>query len=194
MKYLMLFESFLEGGYEPLYRYTPKFFEDEMIHDRMIRRIPCDEKSRERHEDGYKAKSCICLTRSPEYSEYRCVRLKFDQNKLRIDGYKPKPIDEVGGNIPNRKLGYKLARKFTISPTVLKKIDGCWLSWEFEERIYSDINKLGKYIMSIQVPDGKEYMFDDNSELKKYLEKYPHIKLEIYDLDQRRKTKEITPK
>lgn len=183
MKYLLLFESFLESGYEPLYRYMPWFFENEMLKDKMEKRIPCDEESMSRQEHRKPIQS-ISFTRSShyKYDGSTSLRIKFDQNKLRIDGYKPYPIDEFRGKNKFRK--FKEYNKDW-------KLWHC-MEWEYEERIYSDIEKIGKYIISIQVPNKSKYRKElASKEFKEYLKKYPHIKVEIYDTENRWKTRKL---
>lgn len=64
------------------------------------------------------------------------------------------------------------------------------LETEFEERIYKDVPNLSKYIISIDLATEP-----DNSlkqELKKYLQKYPHIVINLYDTKKRHQVTDIT--
>jgi hypothetical protein len=179
MKYLLLFEKYLESNYPPLYHYTKYSLEKILDCDTLIIKTP------------YIGKSCICLTRSSSYTydDNWFPRLKLNQNKLRLDGYVPKSIDEFSkdDNPHKRKFGKSLWNN---------------TEWEFEERIFKDIHKLGKYIISIQIPNSSDYevnIRDYNGRkyrsrdfiyldyIKKYLEKYSHIKLEYYDVKKRLK-------
>jgi len=201
MKHLLLFESFMESRYAPLYRYAPWFFSHDMINDKMIARIPSDELAKTNNKSynnyNYKPKLSISFTRSVnyEYERSTSVRLKLDQNKLRLDGYIPHPIDEFNGKFKLRKYGLGTRSKsLKISNNFANSQDdyGWACEWEYEERIYSDINKLGEYIMSIQVPNISRYSKElESDELKNYLKKYPHIKMEEYDKDRRWKVKQI---
>jgi len=189
MKFLLLFESFLESNYSPLYRYVPWFFKTDMEKDMMSCRIPADENAKCSKNKNYIPRSCICFTRSVNYSYdgSRSVRIKLDQNKLRKDGYIPYPIDEFRNSIKMRKLGKNISLKYT-----KKSSDDWFVEWEYEERIYKDIKSLGKYIISIQLPNNNKYSKEINSqEFKNYLKKYPHIKLEEYDINKRWLIKEI---
>lgn len=185
MKYLVLFEKYLESNYSPLYHYTRSSLEKILESDQLIKKPP------------FKGVDCVCVTRSPIYKLDFNVspRLKLDQNKLRLDGYTSIPIDEFSGDKKslNRKIGKN--KSYTDDNTT---------EWEFEERIYKDIKNLGKYIISIQFPkrdenrdsyffglSGKRYYPKDFVELdvvKNYLIKYPHIILESYNVSKRWKT------
>ena len=186
----------MDSNYPPLYHYTSNKLEKILKSDSLIKKDP------------YKGKECVCFTRDPLYSYDGGIypRLKLDQNKLRIDGYIPKPIDEFGdeklGNIKD-----STDRKHIKSP-----FHGT-TEWEFEERIYKTIKNLGKYIISIQIPKSSEKsirisgIVNDNvwqtqwyspegyiklPFIETYLKKYPHIKFEYYNIEKRWKTTPIT--
>lgn len=164
-----LFERYLESGYSPLYHYTP--YLEKIIDDDVLK-----------IKQPFKGDKCVCVTRNPLY-EFDGVgnkRIKLDQNKLRLDGYTPKSIDEFGYQI--KSLDRKHNIKNDVSPS--NKIE-----WEYEDRIFRDIKNLGKYIISIQLPTTQihsvRYFLPHYEE---YLKKYPNIKLEFYDIYKRWKT------
>lgn len=176
-----LTELYLEGNYPPLYHSTPSQLIPHILKsDTLIKSTP------------YKGVKCVCLTRSQLYTVdgRKQPRLKLDQNKLRIDGYIPKPIDEFGDepNSQNRK--YKINNISKNSNT----------EWEFEERIYKDIPNLHKYLIAIQIPHTdrlSDHHMDDYGNpveapyiqtIRDYIKLYPHIKLEAYATQERWKT------
>ena len=171
MKYLYLFEKYLESGYSPLYHYTP--YLEKIIYDDILKM-----------NQPYKGDKCVCVTRSPlyKYDGIGSKRIKLDQNKLRLDGYVPKSIDEFGYQI--RSLDRKYRVENDISPDNNTE-------WEYEERIYKNIKDVGKYIISIQLPNTQIHSIRNFIPIyKEYLKKYPDIKLEFYDIHKRW---EITP-
>ena len=200
MKFLLLFESFLESGYSPLYRYSPYFFSHDMLNDRIIARIPCNEEVYARKNKNYVPKKCVCLTRNINYTcqNSKRVRIKLDQNKLRENGYVPKSVDEFRN--PLRKLG-KIGMEMGLKKIPDENKERYYsrydMEFEYEERIYSDIDKLGKYILSIQFSNTDKSSSNINqtketfSNFKKYLDKYPHIKVEEYDMKNRWKIKKL---
>jgi len=163
-------EKYLDSNYPPLYHYTP--YLEKIIDDDILKK-----------KSPYKGEDCVCLTRNPEYSyeksDFR--RLKLDQNKLRLDGYVPKSIDEFS---------------YLWLPVNRKLNSMGHAEWEFEERIYRDIKNLGKYIISIQMPTGDDYkrggiaLNQTPLGILTYMKKYPHIKLEYYNINKRWK---VTP-
>lgn len=190
MKYLLLFESFLEGNYSPLYHYTKDTRFRELLESDVLKMA----------EPAVIGPKCVCVTRSSTYTldTVKTFRFKLDQDKLRKDGYTPISVDEFLGKDPKRKMG-KAGRPSAIS-----------IEWEFEERIYKDIKNFGKYVISIQFPNdvtkqpgehwitgvgmGMLKLMDDLKSgvipywLKSFLNKYPHIELEYYDVNKRWKT------
>jgi len=114
-------------------------------------------------------------------------RYVMDSDILKRYGYKSKPISEImlrakrGGktdvNFTKSNIEhFKSGKRGTEHGTNLPKD---WsLEYEFEERIYKNIENLGKYLVFIDFKNGDniEYNYDI---LKEYLEKYPHIKLRL---------------
>jgi len=157
-------EKYLDSNYPPLYHYNP-YLEKILEDDILLKKSP------------YKGKDCICFTRNPQYTYEKNTfrRLKLDQNKLRLDGYVPKSIDEFSylDDPWDRKLHYRGHAE-----------------WEFEERIYKDIKNLGKYIISIQIPTSDDYrggiaLNQTPLGILTYIKKYPRIKLEYYNINKR---------
>jgi KaiC/GvpD/RAD55 family RecA-like ATPase len=64
------------------------------------------------------------------------------------------------------------------------------LEYEYEERIYQDVENLGRYIMSISLRDIPNVFFVN--EMSAYLEKYPHIRVFLIEGKNARKRKDIT--
>lgn len=208
-------ESYLQGNYAPLYHYTNKL---ELIleTDRLKTGtpatyledlIPCISFTRN-PEYTY------------DNDVFNGVeRLKLDQNKLRQDGYNPTPIDELYQHSVLKRDPEKYSKGKTIygdrwdtkEPYPYKKfktqtrippgekqpskgeiIDPYSLEYEFEERLYENIENIGKYIIAIQFPKDKKTNKDwlNYKPLKEYLEKYPQIELEYY-FKKRWKTEKI---
>jgi len=140
----------------------------------------------------------ISFTRCSYYSEF-CgfgERIVLDHNKMKIDGYKTTPYDEIpmryitrndNVNFKKRMMGYSKVNPNTVGRLITNKlgIEGVYnkktapLEWEYEERIFRKIKNLGKYIISIDIPEKKikHYILI----LKDYLDKYPHIEITILD-------------
>lgn len=177
-----LTELYLDGNYPPLYHSSDNI--EEILRTDLLKM-----------GKPYKGSNAICLTRNPGYTVDNRLwpRLKLDQNKLRKDGFIPKPIDEFG-NEPKSQLR-KFQHRYENDPDVSDEDHWKTLEWESEERIYSNIPNLHKYIISIQIPPtlnspkAKPYPYTEN--IKKYAEKYPHIKLENFSIVNRWKTKQI---
>ena len=156
-------ESYLKGSRAPLYHYT----------DEIVRIMETDLLKTNTPSYPIDIKS-ISFTRDPYYTldsiSLKHDRIVVDTDKLIIDGYKPKPVDEIGmtGDDFNdyftgvyaepgtnfHKSNYKNYRNG--NRTVNNRIYGMdkpntknGLEVEFEERIYKDIKNLGKYIISI---------------------------------------------
>lgn len=169
-------EAYLEGNYAPLYHSSANIAEI-LTTDYLKTGNPLV---------GAKA---ICLSRN---SSYECdnrdwPRLKLDQNKLRIDGFIPKPIDEFGdkSNSQNRKF----VHKFVYEPNTPDEDFWKNIEWESEERVYEDIPNLHKYIIAIQIPPAPNTKKPEElpylGKIKEYIKKYPYIKLESFDLNKR---------
>jgi hypothetical protein len=124
----------------------------------------------------------------------------LDYDKLKNDGYRSHPFDEVGtvtktdknmnlikSHFPSVKKGKRNIQHGLDLPKI-----GGGLEVEFEERIYRDVNNIGKYIISIEFSD--ESTVFKLSGLDKYLEKYPHIRIKLFDKKYKSQTKDISDK
>ena len=194
-------EKYLEGSREPLYHLVGNLkgvLESDMLKIKeQVRNVPGKGHS-------------VCFTRSPYFrhdSTHSKQRLVLDTDKLIIDGYKPIPIDEVGVSgggkktWANSKEGpynkwsmpwIRRGRKPFNDVEGISNIDNnAMLEFEFEERIYKEIKNLGKYIISIDLVDGQT---NSRNAIEKYLEKYPHIKINSFpkDVKNARQTTDIT--
>lgn len=175
-------ESYLKGSRQPIYHFT--FALNDILKSDMLKTS--------RAADGEKS---ISFTRSVYYEDYASsgVRLVLDADKLKNDGYKIIPYDEVGRKISHRKedrfKGYGKANYKFVMKSVIHKLnipewqdeDGLdALEWEYEERSFKDIKNLGKYLIAIDISDNS--LYDSREEIiREYLKKYPHIK--IFDLN-----------
>jgi hypothetical protein len=185
-------ESYLSGSRQPLYHYTNHIF--------AILDTDCLKMGTVVRPKKVRA---ICLTRNPYFTHdgscTNSTRIVLDSDKLRLAGYISLPVDEVGlaashygqgdknfikSNIENIKSG-----KRTVHNNVgLKKPGTSGLEVEYEERIYRDIEDLGLYIISIDI--AKESDIPRN--IYPYLEKYPNIIINLYDVNKRTQVKDIT--
>jgi hypothetical protein len=185
-------EAYLKGGRQPLYHYTflgrlPSIIESDTLKMGNPAR-PRDSKA-------------ICVTRNPYFShdgaELEC-RIVLDYDRLKNDGYRSYPFDEIGtvtkdtknmnyikSNFPSVKQGKRTIQHGLDLPKI-----GNGLEVEFEERIYRNVKNIGKYIISIDFSNKSNLL--RLSELDKYLEEYPHIRIKIFDKKYKSKTKDIT--
>lgn len=176
-------ESYLLGSRGPLYHFTSSLD--------MIIKSDSLEVHKPARSSHAKEKS-ISLTRNILFFEYmicglnNCI-IKLDTDKLIIDGYIPYPIDEwawLDGKpnidfIKNKSLSKSYFPKIKQGKRTLKHNlnlpmhNGDKLGIEYEERIFKNINNLGKYIISISIVGdyNKEFYITD------YLKKYQHIKI-----------------
>ena len=189
-------ESYLKGGRQPIYHYTHalgQVLESDKLKTSSVAR-PRNTKA-------------ICFTRTPyfthdgSFTDHHGTYLALDYDKLRIDGYNIYPIDELG--IAFRQLKgfkgneYKLGKADIRSieagrgPRHNLKLPNPILEREFEERCYEDIDNLGKYLISINFASGSSAFEINKDILIKYLEKYPHIKINEYDIINRNKLTEL---
>jgi len=191
-------ESYLKGGRQPLYHYSrtsnlTKIMDSDFLKMGTVAR-----------PRGSKA---ICLTRSPYFTHDGGVthspRIVLNHDKLKNDGYNSFPVDEVGiagnkskhsGNftkskIDNIKSGKRPVPNGLNLPKPGGKIRG--LEVEFEERIYSDIQDIGKYIISFEFTKESDI---PTHQIITYLEKYPDIVINLYDTDKRSTVFDITDK
>lgn len=187
-------EAYLEGSRQPLYHYTFLSRLSSIIESNILK---MGTPARPR---GSKA---ICLTRNPYFSHdgvgLEC-RISLDYDKLKNDGYRSHPFDEVGtvtkdtkninfikSNFPSIKQGKRNIQHGLDLPKI-----GTGLEVEFEERIYKDIKNIGKYIISIDFSNESTAL--RLSVLDRYLEEYPHIKIKVFDEKYKSQTKDITNK
>lgn len=191
-------EAYLKGGRQPLYHYTrithlSKIMETDTL---KVSRV-----SRPRNTTS------ICLTRSPYFTHdggsLTAPRIVLDSDKLRKHGYNSLPVDEIGiagkgmdknftkSNFKNIKSGKRPVHSGLDLPSPVGSTN-MGLEVEYEERIHKDIKDVGKYIISIE--------FYNESEIRRlhglsdYLEKYPHIVINVYDTKKREQTTDITDK
>lgn len=168
-------ESYLKGGRQPLYHGTKnlgKVLETDMLKTNK----PAFDKQNS---------DTISFSRSKFYTDYDRIRLMLDADLMYEDNYRPEPVDEVGmalvktgkvndptyagftkSNIASKKTHYKLN-----IPPVKPLIN---MEQEYEERLYKNLDNLGKYIIEIIFRD-KDTVKEYKKELDAYLKKYPHI-------------------
>lgn len=140
-----------------------------------------------------------CFSRSRHFlhdsNRFSGIRLIFNREKL-SQRYRIYPVDEVClAKVKDAKKGWYIGSKITYHKAAfplkkntegevlrqprhgLKSIDfnKCCVEQEFEERIPKNIFNLGRYIYAINYWSDKDIYKNDT--IKKYLEKYPHIKV-----------------
>jgi len=189
-------ESYLKGGRQPLYHYSRRPGIIGIINDDVLK---MGSVARPR---GSKA---ICLTRSPYFTHDGVAkaspRIVLNHDKLKNDGYNSLPVDEIGiagnkskhsGNFTKSKFdNIKSGKRPVPNGLDLPKPGWMGLEVEFEERIYSDIKDIGKYIISFEFAKESDIPKGD---LINYLEKYPHIVINLYDSNKRNTVVDITDK
>lgn len=176
-------ESYLLGGRSPLYHNTSMLKSILKSDSLKMSKPSCS---------SHGKKKSISLTRNILYFEYMVdgmsdYIIKLDTDKLIIDGYYPYPVDEWAwldgkpniyitknnsygkSNFPAIKQGKRTLKHNLDLPT--DKNYG--LGIEYEERIFKNINNLGKYIISISIVGDYNRM----NYINDYLKKYPHIKI-----------------
>lgn len=169
-------ESYLEGSRQPLYHVT----------NSLLAIIKND--TLKTHEPAHKMKNMlsISLTRSDSYlGDYgfdNKYRLVLDSDKLKNSGYNSYSSDELG-SMGGRNHNVQKWNYFIRHPkhnlNLPKSKDKNNMQIEYEERIYKDINNLGKYIIYIDILHTGDIK-NITSEILYYLEKYPHIKIRIF--------------
>jgi hypothetical protein len=195
LNYIQTFESYLKGGRAPLYHFIingSSAFKS-IIKDDTLKRGQhgIDKNLRKKGQSGYIPS--ISVTRNRNYTDRGSIRLELDNDLLFEDKYQSEPFDEMGVAISRRgKFGNKYSKhmnpfygfktiKHGKSISIKKREGGrdFDMEEEFEERFYEDIVNLGKYIMSIKFGgfEGMDYRGYVTKSLKKYIEKYPHIKI-----------------
>ncbi len=189
-------ESYLEGSRAPLYHITHKLAailaSDTLKMGKPSRASHGNEKS-------------ISLTRNIDFTNDGFIMdiLEIDSDALRKAGIKSYPVDEIMWDSGKRndyvvkvkrnlsKSGFdefKKGMRGTKHGTDMPKE---WsLEYEYEERIYQDVENLGRYIMSISLRDIPNVFFVN--EMSAYLEKYPHIRVFLIEGKNARKRKDIT--
>ena len=137
-------------------------------------------------------KDAICFTRSSYFEEHsKEVRLVLDSDLLKRGGYRIYPYDELAqaSSSGNDLKGYTKVnphypgRKTIHNLNIDQDFKGFYggLEWEYEERCLKDIKNLGKYIIAIDIT--KSALDSKYKEIKKYLDKYPHIELFELNMD-----------
>lgn len=186
-------EAYLKGGRQPLYHYTRVSHLYNILETNILK---VSSVVRPRGTKG------ICLTRNPYFTHdggtSTSPRIVLDIDKLRRNGYNSFPVDELGitgvkighsGNFTKSNIENIKSGKRTVHNNLdLPKPGSNGLEVEFEERIYKDIKNIGKYILSIDVI--KESDLPKN--LNSYLEEYPDIIINLYDIKKRNKVTDIT--
>lgn len=192
--YEFINESYLKGSRAPLFHFTSRLKEI-LKSDKLKVSKP----SRSTHKE-----KSISLTRNIDYQDvlrYYCIEL--DSDKLYNNGYVSYPVDELGwsgvklkhkGNyIKSNFDSIKKGKRGTKHNLNLPKGSDIVLETEFEERIYKDINNIGKYIIAIYINIRHSiFMESDIEEIKNFLTKYPHIKILKVINNDFRNTIEIT--
>lgn len=187
-------ESYLESGFAPIYHWT-LFIREIMEDDELLISTPAY------GEEGVKS---ISLTRSNYYGEYSksgYTRLVLDVNKLKLDGYKILPIEEIAlskrlsygikglKDFKYHKGFYHPMRYMRNKVELEMSEDG--LEHEYEVRIFKNIKNLGKYLLEIQFTDLDDIEVKLDV-LKIYLEKYSKIKITLINSeDPWKKSREI---
>ena len=175
-----IFDSYLEGGRQPLYHYTTPYWLGEIVESNELKISKAADQE-----------MSISFSRSLYFSDAGNVRLVLDSDKLKKDGYKIIPYDEVGtvlNNLDTIKAKEKLKGYNKVNPEIpFKKIIGnnnfdynnLALEWEYEERCFKDIKNLGKYLLSIDIRENDYLSHKD--EIEQYLEQYPEIKIHKFN-------------
>lgn len=189
-------ESYLKGSRAPIYHYTRRYAFSKILDSDTLK---LGRPSREIRNNG----KATALTRNPYYTHdgasLNSPRFVLDLDKLKNDGIRSYPVDEIGiamkqGGMTNKNFSksnfdeVKSGKRGTAHGLDLPETPA--LETEFEERIYKDVPNLSKYIISIDLATEP-----DNSlkqELKKYLQKYPHIVINLYDTKKRHQVTDIT--
>jgi hypothetical protein len=166
-------ESYLDGGRQPLYHST-RYFINILDSDKLKISKPTFDVNR---------RESISLSRSRTFSSYGDKKFMLNVDKLIMDGYVPKPFDEIGSAILRKGSKRKFHSDYTKSNPKSKEINhnianletGVTFSLEaeYEERIYKTIENLGKYVIEILISDNKLDKY--RPELIEYIKKYPHI-------------------
>ena len=165
-------ETYLKGSRAPLYRYfSPIYISEILINDTLKVRKPAagiHGKSDERDK-------CICFTRNPGFSEHGNTRLVLDVDKMIKFGYKPVPFDEIGSAVYNFGKSENILKKLKtynkVNPewkVIKHKIPGlktgektsfgyAGMEQEHEERVFKDIEKVGRFILYIDMPKNDSF-------------------------------------
>ena len=192
-------ESYLEGSRQPLYHLTGRLYS--ILETDLLK---CGKPAKNSHGSD----KSISLTRNIDFGLDNSgldQLIEIDVDKLRNSGIKTYPVDEWAWKDGKRNLDVikkvnfiksnfdevKSGERGTKHNLDLPK--NPLLETEFEERIYKDITNLGKYIISLNFT--KEPTATGEIEIvKDYLSKYPHIKVNLMDKDNKRKRTDITYK
>lgn len=184
-------ESYLGGHRQPLYHFTRNL--DTILKTDLL-------KMSKPARGTYGKTLSISVTRNVDYADAGDIFFELDYSKLYNDGYIAYPVDEWAWNRDGTV--NKNTKKYSFGKSNFREIESGRrgikhnisnlpkigsLEIEFEERFYKNIENLGKYIISI---NGPELHYSSN--IEKYLEKYPHIKIYSVDKNNHRIKKEIT--
>lgn len=193
MKYLKLFEqffsmklneSYLESGRQPLYHITDIIYLIDIILDDILKAKPPSFQI-----DIKKDEKSISLTRSNMFTHTRNgCRIVLDSNKLKHN-HTIIPVEEFyilnkSGDDKTKSWKYKKfipnKNKYAINK-IYDYDNENGMPHEYEERCFKDITKLGKYIISLQFYDLET--IKNAKYLERYIEKYPHISIELIDIE-----------
>ena len=177
-----IFESYLEGGRQPLYHYTHNL--NGIMKTDMLKTHRASDKE-----------ISISFTRSSYYEEGKTnIRIVLDADKLKLDGYKIIPWDEGGNALskqnkksdtykqwgkanPNIEIGDDKQRLRSIINNVGFEYDDWALENEYEERCFEDITDIGKYIIAFDLTKSEIRNLSDDKTFIEYMKKYNHIKI-----------------
>lgn len=190
-------ESYLSGSRQPMYHMIGSYYSLRSI----IESDTFKMKSPVRPKNGPLSNS---WTRNLDFGDgilhKASIILEVDVDKLLKDGIKFYPVDEwaLGQSYSSTKTSQLGKSNFSAIKSGkrgtkhgLKLPKEPMLETEFEERTYQDIKNLGKYIISIRISEDISVK-RDHEMIKSYLEKYPHIKIVTFNINNRRKLKDIT--
>lgn len=170
-------ESYLKGSRQPLYHFT----------NNLINIMKDDTLKPFKAADN---KISISFTRCLYSEEFSTeTRIVLNSDKLKDDGYKIFPYDEVGNILTknpkkckNKLKGYSKANPNKKIRSIINKVGYEWdksnsLEWEYEERCFTEIKNIGKYIIAIDLTKNKMNFLKNNKIFNDYLKKYSNIKI-----------------
>jgi len=193
-------ESYLSGSRQPLYHLTNKLYS--ILKSDILKSYKA---ARTSHGEIKSISLTMNINYSLDDSGYGEI-FEIDVDKLLNDGIKPYPVDEIAwqDGKPNEyviksdknysKSGFDIFKKgLRGTKHNLNLPNNPTVEYEFEERIFKDIEKIGKYIISLNSTNNT--FSNENIEIiSNYLIEYPHIKINIIDDSNRNKKIDITYK